>query len=336
MHTMKKIFILIISIIFFGDTIFAQPGITLHETGKAFMRQGDYANAVLVLNRSLQQNPQSTAMAKDLALCYYYQKDNVKALDIIKPLLDKDDADDQCFQIAGNIYKQLDQVKECEKLYKKGLKKFPDSGPLYNELGELQLNDKNYDAIKNWEKGIETDPSYSKNYYNAAKYYYLSTDKVWGLLYGEIFVNMEPSGSKTAEVKQLLLDGYKKLFAEADLIKNNKDKNVFATNYLQVMNGSSAVAGNGINTETLTMIRTRFILDWFANKEIKMPVRLFEYHKQLLREGMFEAYNQWLFAAAENLAAYQNWAASHEEDNTAFMNLQKARIFKMPAGEYYH
>ncbi len=300
------------------------------------MRQGDYANAVLVLNRSLQQNPQSTVVAKDLALCYYYQKDNLKALETIKPVLDKDDADDQCFQIAGNIYKQLGQLKECEKLYKKGLKKFEDSGPLYNELGELQLNDKNYDAIKSWEKGIEKDPSYSKNYYNAAKYYYLSTDKVWALVYGEIFACMEPAGSRTAEVKQLLLDGYKKLFSDADILKNNKDKNLFVTRYLSVMNASSAIAGNGISTETLGMIRTRFILDWFANKEIQMPFRLFEYHRQLLKEGMFDAYNQWLFGAAENAGMYQNWLSNNSADNNAFLNLQKARIFKVPAGEYYH
>ena len=203
-------------------------------------------------------------------------------------------------------------------------------------MGELQYEDKNYDAIKNWEKGIETDPSYSKNYYNAAKYYFFTTDKVWSIFYGEIFVNMEPAGNKTPEIKQLLLDAYKKLFADPDPEKNNKDKNLFVKNYLQIMNGQISVASAGINTESLAMIRTRFVLNWFANNEIKMPVRLFEYQKQLLKEGIFEAYNQWLFGAAENGSAYQNWINANTEANNAFINLQKARIFKLPAGQYYH
>ena len=313
-----------------------QNAAELHETAKVFMRQGDYANAILVLNRSIQLEPRNISMAKDLALSYYFQKDNNKALEIIKPVLERDDADDQCFQIAGNIYKQLDMLKECEKLYKKGIKKFPDSGPLYNELGELQWEQKDFEAIVQWEKGIKEDPSYSKNYYNASKYYFFTPDKVWSILYGEIFINMEPQSSKAPEIKQLLLDSYKKLYTDADLEQNNKDKNLFVKAYLQSMNKQTPVAASGINTESLTMIRTRFILDWYNTLQNKFPFKLFEYHQQLLREGMFDAYNEWLFAPAENLSAYQNWINTHDAENKAFINFQRGRIFKIPQAQYYH
>ncbi|MEP6710812.1 MAG: tetratricopeptide repeat protein [Ferruginibacter sp.] len=307
----------------------------LHETAKTFMRQGDYANAILVLNRSAQLDPQNIGIAKDLAMSYYFQKDNAKALEIIKPLLDREDADDQCFQIAGNIYNQLDLPKDCEKMYKKGIKKFPDSGPLYNELGELLLAQKDPDAIKQWEKGIETDPSYSKNYYNAAKFYFFSADKIWSILYGEIFINMEPLSNKAPEIKQLLLDGYKKLFTEADLEQSNKDKNLFVKAYLQAINKQTPVASSGINTESLSMIRTRFILEWYNNSANKYPFKLFEYQQQLLREGIFDAYNQWLFGPVENLSAYQNWVSIHNTENKEFIDFQRGRIFKIPKGQHY-
>ncbi|MDB5203181.1 MAG: tetratricopeptide repeat protein [Ferruginibacter sp.] len=313
-----------------------QSAAELHETAKSFIRQADYANAILVLNRAVLLEPQNIGMAKDLALSYYYQKDLTHALEVIKPVLDRDEADDQCFQIAGNIYKQLEQFKECEKLYKKGIKKFPDSGPLYNELGELQWAQKDFSAIKQWEQGIEADPSYSKNYYNAARYYFLSPDKIWSLLYGEIFLNMEPLSNKAPEVKQLLLDGYKKLFTEANLENNSKDKNGFAKAYLQSMSRQGQVAATGLTTETLTMLRTRFILDWFNTTAAKYPFRLFEQQQQLLKEGMFDAYNQWLFGSVQNLPAYQNWTNMHNEEQTAFTNFQRGRIFKIPAGQYYH
>lgn len=307
----------------------------LQQTAKAFMRQGDYANAITVLNRGLQQEPQNLSIAKDLAYAYYLQKDNNKALETIKPVLENEAADDQSFQIAGNIYKELDQLKECEKVYKKGLKKFPESGPLYNDYGELLWAQKNYEAIKQWEKGIEADPSYSKNYYNAARYYYFTTDKVWSILYGEIFINMEPQGRNTPEIKDILLDSYKKLFIDADLLQNNKDKNPFTIAFLQSMNRQSSVAAQGINTESLMMIRTRFIIDWAANYKEKFPYKLFSYQQQLLQEGLFEAYNQWIFGSSENLAAYQNWINIHKEMYTAFSSFQQGRIFKIPAGQYY-
>ena len=307
----------------------------LQETARSFMRQGDYPNAILVLNRGLGQDPRNPDMIKDLAMSYYYQKDNTKALEVINPFLDMDNADDQAFQIAGLIYRQAGLAKDCERVYKKGLKKFPASGPLYNELGELQWQQQNFEAIKQWEKGIETDPSYSKNYYNAARYYFLTTDKVWSLLYGETFINMEPMSSKAAEIKQQLVEGYKKLFSEANLEANNKDKSPFVKAFLKSMNSQSPVAAAGINTEALSMIRARFILDWFKEGNGPFKYRLFGYQQQLLREGLFDAYNQWLFGSVQNLTAYQNWVNTNSMVYNEFLNFQKGRIFKVQNGEYY-
>ncbi|MEP6595150.1 MAG: tetratricopeptide repeat protein [Ginsengibacter sp.] len=308
----------------------------LHETAKGFMRQGDFANATLVLNKALQQQPDNIEITKDLALNYYLQKDNTKALETIKPLLDRNDADDQCFQIAGNIYKALNQLKECEKLYKKGIKKFPQSGSLYNEYGELLWAMQDLSAIKQWEKGIETDPGYSSNYYNATKYYYVTSDKIWSIIYGEIFVNIESLTGRTAEIKTLLLDSYKKIFADADIFKNAKEKNNFEQAFLQTLYKQNTIAASGINPETLTMIRTRFILDWLNGFSAKFPFRLFEFQLQLLREGMFDAYNQWLFGAVQNLVAYQNWTSAHALEYDEFSKFQKGRIFKIPSKQYYH
>jgi Tfp pilus assembly protein PilF len=338
---MKK-FATLLAIGFFTTACFAQPTDPkqLHETAQAFMRQNDYANATLVLNRALLQEPKNTAMNKDLAQCYYYQNEPDKALATIKLALERDDADDQCYQIAANIYKVLDNTEECEKIYRKGIKKFPSSGPLYNEYGELLFNKQDANAIKQWEKGIEMDPSFSKNYYNACRYYFAGTDKIWSILYGEIFVNMEPMNPRTPEVKNLLLEGYKKLFADANLTKyvnpNPKIKNGFTEAFLQTMNKQTNVAANGINAETLTMIRTRFILDWYNDFGTKFPFRPFELQRQLLQDGMFDAYNQWIFGAAQNLPAYQNWTSTHSAEYGEFTRFQKGRMFKIPAGQYYY
>jgi tetratricopeptide (TPR) repeat protein len=308
----------------------------LQETARSFMQQGDFTNAFLVLNRASTLEPRNIEITKDLALNYFFQKDYTKGLDAIKTVLDREDADDQCYQIAGYIYKQLEQTKECEKLYRKGIKRFPQSGPLYNDLGELQWEQKNYEAIRQWEKGIETDPNFSKNYYNACKYYFFTADRVWSIIYGEVFVNMEPLSKSTPEIKSILLESYKKIFAETDFNKANKETGKFTDAFLQTMKKQSLIASGGINPETLTMIRTRFILDWFHDYAAKYPSRLFEQQRQLLQEGMFDAYNQWLFGTVQNLAAYQNWITTHSSDYNEFSRFQRGRIYKVPAGQYYH
>ena len=313
----------------------AQDPVQVHETARSFMRQNDYANAVLVLNRGLQVSPGNVPMLKDLSLCYYFQGDHGNSLQTILPLLNTDSADDQCYQIACNAYKEQGKLKDCEKLLKKGLKKFPLSGALYNETGELLWGKQDYDAIQYWEKGIEKDPSYSKNYYNAARYYYLTTDKVWSILYGEIFANMEPQSSKTPEIKEILLNSYKKLFAEASILAPAKEKNGFTKMFYRTMGKQSGLLSQGLDMESLLMIRARFILEWAEKEQAQYPFRLFEYQQQLLREGLFEAYQQWLFGPSHNLAAFQSWTKNHPQEYNQFLNFQRGRLFKMPTGQYH-
>lgn len=333
---MKSIKPILLLTIFFLclQNVFGQSAAELQTTARTFMQQGDYANAVLVLNRATVLAPQNIEISKDLAMGYYLQRDNNKALEIIKPLLDREDADDQCYQIAGNIYQQLDLSKECDKLYRKGIKRFPESGALYNELGLLLFDQKDISAITQWEKGIEVDPNYSKNYYNACKYYNSITNKVWSILYGEIFVNMEPLNARAPEIKTILLESYKKLFTDTEIAKDSKD-NLFATAFIETMNKQSSVAASGINAESITMIRTRFILDWFQDNAVKFPFHLFDLQKQLLQDGIFDAYNQWIFGSVQNLASYQNWTVTHSTDYNDFSRFQKGRIFKLPPAQYY-
>ena len=331
---MKQFFFSFI-ILFAALTAAAQTATELHETARTFMRQGDYANAILVLNRAIKMEPKNIEIAKDLGLNYYFSKDFSKALEVYKPILERPDADDQCFQVAGDIYQAMDDPKEAEKVYKKGLKQFPKSGPLYNELGALLFAQKDYSAVKQWEKGIEMDPGFSKNYYNASRYYYFTTDKVWSILYGEIFLNIEPSSVLTPEIKNILLEGYKKLFADADLNKTAVGQPAFVQAFLQTMNKQTNLAASGINTESLTMIRTRFILDWYNDFGTKFPFKLFELQRQLMQDGMFDAYQHWIFTAAQNLPAYQNWITVNANEYNELTRFQKGRIFRIPLGQYY-
>ena len=132
---MKKLF----SSVFLVLALAAGAQENPRETAQAFMRSGDFDNAILVLNRAYQQDKENIDLQKDLIMAYYYKRDYSKALDLVKPMLERDDVDVMGYQIAGNVYKALESVKDAEKMYKKALKKFPNNGPLLSEYGELQI-----------------------------------------------------------------------------------------------------------------------------------------------------------------------------------------------------
>lgn len=316
---------------------YTQNADTLQQTGRTYMRKGDWNNAILVFNRALQQKPDDISILKDIAYTYFLQRDFDKSLQVIKPVIEREEADVESFQIAGTIYRSLEEIKEGAKVYTKGLKKFPYSGVLYSEYGELLWQKKDYTAITQWEKGIETDPNFPGNYYNASRYYYFTTDKVWSLIYGEIFVNLESYTIRTAEIKNILFDGYKKLFTEADLLKHydTKKKNEFEKAFLTSMNAQASLAAKGINPVILIDIRKGFIKTWNETRATQFPFRLFEYQKQLQAGKMLEAYDQWIFGSAISPDAYQQWIKNNAEAYQRFNDFQRGRVFKLPKGQYY-
>jgi Tfp pilus assembly protein PilF len=331
--------ILFLCVVTLETTARAQTPVTntksVQDAARAYTRQGDYSNALVVLNEALKKDPQNLELSKDIAFNYYLEKEFDKGIAIAKSIVDRPDADATSYQILALLYKATGEVKECDKLYKAGIKRFPQSGVLLNEYGEMLWAKQDYSAIKLWEKGIEIDPGYSGNYYNAARYYFLTQDKVWGLIYGEIFLNLESYSKRTAEIKDLLLEGYKKLFTDVNMQKNQDTKSPFVIAYLNIIGKLSFTIAGGISTESLTVLRTKFIINWFETYPTNYPFRLFDYERQLLKDGMFDAYNQWLFGAAENLTAFQAWTTTHSDDYTRFTDFQKGRVFKMPAGQYY-
>jgi tetratricopeptide (TPR) repeat protein len=309
---------------------------TSDETAKNYIRQGDYQNAILVLNQALQNDKQNLEMLKDLAFVYYLQREFDKSLAVAKPLVSRADADVQSFQILGLVYKAIEEKKDCEKMYKEGLKRFPNSGVLYNEYGEVLGTENGNDAIKLWEKGIEVDPNYSSNYYNASLYYFVKNEKVWSLIYGEIFINLESYSARTVHIKDLLTEGYKKLFADAVVMKNQNVKNGFIEAFINELNIHASVVAQGITVESLTSVRSSFVLSWFEKNAQQFPFRLFDYMQQLSKQGMFVAYNQWVFGESQNPTEFQSWINAHTEEYNKFINFQKNRIFKLPANQYYH
>lgn len=343
----KYLFILLVFTSSFCLAQTEQNAETLHQTARTFLQQGDYDNAVLVLNKALQMQPNDLQITDDLLFAYFLKRDFAKAMEIGKPLVESKDADVRSFQILGLTYKATAQDDEAEKLYKKGLAKFPNEGILYSEYGEMLSAKKIDQAVQIWEKGIEADPNHSSNYYFLSKQYSYNGDILWSILYAEIFLNMESFTARSTEMKNLLLDQYKRFFvsgyappkvSDKKKIDKKADKKYveFTTAVAETLKKQQSQTSLGITPETLTVIRTRFILDWYNTNGDLFPFRLFEHQRQLLQEGLFEAYNFWLFGPAANIKTYQTWQQYHKEELNSFLTFIRSKVFKIPEGQQYY
>jgi hypothetical protein len=116
---------------------------------------------------------------------------------------------------------------------------------------------------------------------------------------------------------------------QKDLANKQDTKNSFVSAFLSTALKESGTVNQGITPESLTVLRTRFILDWDNKEASKFPFRLFDYQRQLLKEGMFDAYNQWIFGAVQDLSAFQTWTNTHADEYAKFTNFQKGRVFKL-------
>lgn len=338
---MKK-FIQIFAIICFASIAMAAAGQNseineIQKTARSLMRQGDYENALKVIDKGLSANPENFDLLKEKAFVSYLKRDFSTAILIGKQITGRPDADVQSFQILGLTYKAIAENKESEKMYKNALKKFPNSALLYSEYGELLfLNNKKSDAIAQWEKGIEADPNYSSNYYFASKYYAENNNIIRSLLAAETFINMESFTGRTSEIKKLLIQDYQKLFFNPNTVLEVSSKSgefiqSVASEFKKLIN----MMQNGVTPEALTAFHTRFTLNWFNSDARKYPFSLFEHYRLLLQQGYFDAYNQWLVGAESDTNEYHAWVNNHADEVKAFQHYQKNVIYKIPDGQYY-
>lgn len=310
----------------------------LQETAKTLVQKGDFDNAITILERARLQEPNNIEILKDLSFACYLKRDFSKAIAVGKEMVEKPDADEQAFQMLGLSYKAIASYKECSKLYKTGLQKFPKSGVLHNEAAELLAIGNDLEgAIAFWEKGIEGDPLYSSNYYNASIYYARKNNWIRSVLYSEIFLNLESYTKRTEEIKSQLFTAYNNLLVPGtiQLLKDAKATSTFEKNILEVL---AKVTGNTkINNsiDDLVSVRTKFIVEWMQAQQKTYPFQLFRHQQYLLSQGLFEAYNYWLLSTATTANAYDAWQKNHSKETEGFKTFQENRVFKLPVGEYY-
>lgn len=296
------------------------------------MDEGKYDESIKLLREAQKLDPDDINYPYELAYAYYAKKDYKKAKKYLEGILDHKDINDRVYQMLGNTYDNMGDSEKAIETYEAGIKLFPKSGNLYLEMGVMQMGKDDFNrALYYWEKGIEVAPGFSSNYYWAAKIYCSSTEEVWGMIYGEIFMNLERNSRRTAEISKLLYDTYKSEITFSgdtsvsvsfsqnatinidDLKDPGKFKLPFGVGAYEPTLSLAVISVKTIDIHTLDKIRSTFVDNYFSmGLDKNYPNVLFSYQKKLKEAGHLEAYNHWILMKGDE-DAFDNWQAENKE-----------------------
>lgn len=328
------------------DEVWPSPEVEqLYQKGKISLSKGYFEEAILLFRQAAQLAPGVAVLYRDLGQALLLARKPGEAVAAIMPIIERGSADEQTYQIAAAALTASGNTKKARTALEQGLKRYPGSGLLYHESGKT--HERNGDlkkALAAWLSGIERDPGFHLNYYNAATSLARLDQPLWALLYGEIFINMERQTPRSNEVRALLIDSYRKLFVQigsqpgagfGSVAQNRTAPPGFEQAAMQTFISLSPVVSDGISIENLVMLRTRFAMEWARSYASRFPHSLFVYHDRMLREGRFEAYNQWLLGKAADESQHQTWIQFHKAAIPDFEQWAQTNKLQLSASDYY-
>ena len=309
--------------------------------GRALIKQeaGKPDEAISFIKQAQRLDPKNIAYDYELAFIYHSKKDYSKTVELLEKLTSRSDANGKIYQLLGNTYDEMNKPDKALAAYQAGLARLPNSGELYYEQGIMSLKKKDYSTALNFfEKGIEMDPNYPTNYYRAAKLFLSSAEKIWGMLYGELYIIQDPFTERSKEMSKLLYETYVRQIAIAPM---GQVKVFFANRVIPdslAMNDSlakktqfaktvyEALLVQGLKKETvvdplsLSRVRKSFIENYYKTDAWKQfPNALFDYQYKLLKAGKLDIYNYWLLQLY-NPTEFARW---QEVNQTEYRDMVK-------------
>ncbi|MDB5034325.1 MAG: Tetratricopeptide repeat family protein [Chlorobi bacterium] len=328
--------------------------LALVNNAYAAMDTGNMDEGMGMLEEAHRIDPQSPDYLYEEAVLQYNLKDYEKARGTMRELFQhRSEGPGQWYVLLGNAYDMLGDTKTATSIYDDGLKRFPKFAVLYQERGRMALADDEYEkAVEFWENGIRADPKFPGNYYWAALLYCGSSEKIWGLIYGEIFMNLERNTGRTGQISELLYKTYQELFFfVSDSLRvsltAHQEENVssrgegrkmpFIHHYVPLFRAASALVGTTRKVEMaeIDSVRRAFVDLWFADEDAReMGNVLMEWQKTLRAAGLMEAYDYWLLGEGAE-AASREWGKKNPAKLTELARFMGSHHIAIDAEHYF-
>jgi len=271
--------------------------------------KGDFDKALSKVRDALDFDSTNIYARYTLGLVYYHMKKYDRTISILENLLAWREAYENVYVLLGNAYYLNGNPEKAVQTYNNGVSKFPYSGSLYNELGTTNQMEGNIPgALEQFEFGIRFEPDYPTNYYDASKILLDHHDLIWGIIYGEIFLNLTSVDERYNEMSNLLYNAYKNMVVKKDSVTTvyvevSKDtaSNTFESSYSAVnLLSCLSVIKEKFGISTIIEMRNTFLQLWEEKAYTsEFPNVLIDYHRMLIDAGYFEIYNYKIFGKAD-------------------------------------
>ncbi|OHX63995.1 tetratricopeptide repeat protein [Flammeovirga pacifica] len=352
----KQLLFIVLS--FICQTIFAQTNkekaqkLTLEAID--LMESGSVDRSINVLKECVKLDPESFIYTYEMAYAYTLKKEYKKAIKCLNKSKKCKDANSQVYQMLGNSYSYLGKPYKALEKYQEGLTVFPNAGNLYLESGNIYYQSNIIDEAKRLYKiGIEKDPMYPSNYYRLAKLSLTSEYKLDGLIYGELFMNIERGSGRTGEMSKLLYDTYK------SSISHKGDTSVYSFNKTLELNSNNISDGEiklplqftyfnnlalaaaqlgqqEVDLEYMCELRKLLLENYMKNSINEYPLILMSYQNKVAEAGHLEAYNYYILQQGKK-EEMDSWFDANEEKYNQFVEwyIMKENVLNISAEEIF-
>ena len=128
--------------------------------------------AIYYLNKTIECDPENLYLQKELAILYLLQKNNLKALNIVKNIIDKNPKDIDSLIIYGRIKQDLKQIDAAKEAYENVIAFDPSQKKIYLILGDIYMEEgKDGKALKIYKQLVNKFPEFYAGHFLIGKIY---------------------------------------------------------------------------------------------------------------------------------------------------------------------
>ncbi len=303
------------NIVFSGEKEKAQAFDVGHEAIQ-MVEKGKYTEAIDLFSTAMELDPEHWLYPYEKALCYYELKDYQESKRMLDSLVIHGISNPRVFQLLGNSEARLGNLKRANAIYSNGLKRYPDAGRLFMEIGLTEIAMEKYDeAEKTWEKGIIKQPEYAQNYYHLSKYLAETREYFWSVLYAELYLLQSYDSHKFEEISKLLWDNYEKLSKSKISILKYKNENHKDDAIYKLSSSFETYLKDFTTISQLTEIRKN-IFSSLAKEDITNHT-LLQHINMIINSNKFLEYNYWMFGV-NNISELQKWFKKNSKQYIEF------------------
>lgn len=320
------------------------------EIANQYFEKKQYEKAITEYQKALKKDDSNAEWQYNLAMSYYRTKQYPKAIPLLEELIKEKDNKVKYYRLLANSFDLNNQYQQAVSTLQQGILKYSHSGELYLDWGVIEmLREKPGVALAQWEKGIEASPSFADNYYWLSKTYNDTNEKIWSVVYGELFVNIERGTKRADEISEILYNTYYQLIEDSSTLTkgsiklereqenpfvriNHRLYQVMHRNGLMNFDRAKILTGD-YELKAIALIRQDFLQMWLQGFGLAYPNTLYKRHRAMYDLGFYEAYNYWLFSKIKPVE-FLNWKEANEIKYGSFITWFAENPMKVDAESF--